>query len=421
MDKILKEPFVWDNFSDQPYQLKDRNFKKMMRRREIYSNLKTFLIALFILPISMIFMPFRSKKSIDSDHFFAMSVNLDKEPLLTPELLAELGVDHILVRCKLWEMDKFQELYDFILSCEVTQVTLNILQDREHIEDLELLKRDLRTIFSTPQIRRFQIGSTINRAKWGFFSVDEYNRFYKVAYDLKLQEFPDIVLLGSGVIDFEYHFTAHTLFNLTPYMYDATASLLYVDRRGAPENTQMGFDLLDKIALLSTLIWLSPKSKNKLYITETNWPISNTAPYAPTSEHECVDEESYANFLVRYYLLAFASQQVDAVFWHQLIAAGYGLIDNREGLRKRSAFYAFKTLLHFLKGSQFLHLEIKESHYILHCLKDDKEVEVHWSLNQIIIKKEIHFDAYSRDGEAIASDEISVFDAPVYLQIKDAL
>ena len=421
MDKILKEPFIWDNFSDQPYQLKDRNFKKMMRRRELYSSLKTFLIALFVLPISMILMPFRDKKSIDSDHFFAMSVNLDKEPLLTPELLAELGVDHILVRCKLWEMDKFQELYDFILSCEVTQVTLNILQDREHIEDLELLKRDLRTIFSTPQIRRFQIGSTINRAKWGFFSVDEYNRFYKVAYDLKLQEFPDIVLLGSGVIDFEYHFTAHTLFNLTPYMYDGTASLLYVDRRGAPENTQMGFNLLDKIALLSTLVWLSPKTKNKLYITETNWPISNTAPYAPTSEHECVDEESYANFLVRYYLLAFASQQVDALFWHQLIAPGYGLIDNREGLRKRSAFYAFKTLLHFLKGSQFLHLEIKESHYILHCLKDDKEVEVHWSLNQIIIKKEIHFDAYSRDGEAIASDEISVFDAPVYLQIKDAL
>ena len=350
-----------------------------------------------------------------------MSVNLDKEPSLTPELLKELGVDHILVRCKLWEMDRFQELYDFILSCEAPQVTLNILQDREHIEDLELLKRDLRTIFSTPQIRRFQIGSTINRAKWGFFSVDEYNRFYKVAYDLKLQEFPDIVLLGSGVIDFEYHFTAHTLFNLTPYMYDGTTSLLYVDRRGAPENTQMGFNLLDKIALLSTLIWLSPKTKNKLYITETNWPISNTAPYAPTSEHECVDEESYANFLVRYYLLAFASQQVDALFWHQLIAPGYGLIDNREGLRKRSAFYAFKTLLHFLKGSQFLHLEIKESHYILHCLKDDKEVEVHWSLKKTVIKKEIYFDAYSRDGEAIASDEISVFNAPVYLQIKDAL
>ncbi len=421
MDKTLKEPFIWDKFSDQPYQLKDRKFKKMMRRRELVSNLKTFFIALFILPLSMLLIPFVPRKNVDSDNFFAMSVNLEKEPSMTPELLEELGVDHILVRCKLWEMDKLQELYDFILSCQAKEVTLNILQDREHIEDLELLKRDLRTIFSIPQIRRFQIGSTINRAKWGFFSVDEYNKFYKVAYDLKLHEFPDIILIGSGVIDFEYHFTAHTLFNFFPYMYDGVASLLYVDRRGAPENTQMGFNLLDKIALLSTMVSLSPKSRNRLYITETNWPISNTAPYAPTSEHECVDEESYANFLVRYYLLSFASQQVDAVLWHQLIAPGYGLIDNRKEVRKRSAFYAFKTMLVFLKGSQFLRLDIKRGYHILQCLKENKLIQVHWSLNEQIIKNEDYFDAYSRDGELITSNEIKIFNAPIYLQIKDKL
>ncbi len=423
MDKNLKEPFIWDSFSDQPYQLKDRKFKKMMRRRELFSSIKTFLIALFVLPISFLFIPFSRKKNRDSDTFFALSVNLDKEPALTPELLEELGVEHILVRCKLWEMDKLDELEDFILACRYKELTLNILQDREHIEDLALLKNDLRLIFSNfhKKVTRFQIGSTINRAKWGFFSVDEYNRFYRVAYDLKRREFPHIKLLGSGVIDFEYHFTAHTLFNFTPTKYDGVASLLYVDRRGAPENTQMGFDLSSKIALLNSMIALCVKSKNHLYITETNWPIRNTAPYAPTSEHECVDEESYANFLVRYYLLAFASQKVDAVFWHQLIAAGYGLIDNREGLRKRSAFYAFKTLISFLKGSQFLGLDIKKGHHILYCLKDDKQVEVHWSLNQTSIKNKKDFNAYTRDGIAITNDEISIFEAPIYLQIKDKL
>ena len=395
----------------------------MMRRRELFSSIKTFLIALFVLPISFLFIPFSRKKNRDSDTFFALSINLDKEPSLTPELLEELGVEHILVRCKLWEMDKLDELEDFILACKYKELTLNILQDREHIEDLALLKNDLRLIFSSfhKKVTRFQIGSTINRAKWGFFSVDEYNRFYKVAYDLKRSEFPHIKLLGSGVIDFEYHFTAHTLFHLTPTKYDGVASLLYVDRRGAPENTQMGFDLSSKIALLSSMISLSPKSKNHLYITETNWPISNTAPYAPTSEHECVDEESYANFLVRYYLLAFASQKVDAVFWHQLIAAGYGLIDNRQGLRKRSAFYAFKTLISFLKGSQFVRLDSKKGHYILQCLKDDKPIEIHWSLSQISIKNENFFTAYSRDGEPIQESEITVFGSPIYLQINDGL
>jgi hypothetical protein len=423
MDTNLKEPFIWDSFSDQPYQLKDRKFKKMMRRRELFSSIKTFLIALFVLPISFVFIPFSRKKSIESDTFFALSVNLDKETSLTPELLEELGVEHILMRCKLWEMEKLDALEDFILACKYKELTLNILQDREHIEDLELLENALRLIFSSldTKVTRFQIGSTINRAKWGFFSVDEYNRFYKVAYNLKLREFPHIELIGSGVIDFEYHFTAHTLFNFKPTMYDGVASLLYVDRRGAPENTQMGFNLLDKIALLSTMIWLSPKSKNRLYITETNWPISNTAPYAPTSEHECVNEESYANFLVRYYLLAFASQQVDAVMWHQLVAPGYGLIDNREGLRKRTAFYAFKTLIGFLKGSQFLRLDIKRGHHTLQCLKDKKLVQIHWSLNKTSIKNEDYFDAFSRDGELIQSEEITIFDSPIYLQIKDGL
>lgn len=415
----MREPFLWDDYSDQPYQLKDREFKKMMRKHELLSLIKTFLISIIVLSVSLFMMPFVRRKTIDTDNFFAMSVNLDKEPSLTPELLEELEVGHILVRCKLWEMDKLQELNDFILSCKSQEVTVNILQDREHIDDLKLLEDDLRKIFSSLPAKRFQIGSTINRAKWGFFSVDEYNRFYKVAYRMQQNEFPEIELIGSGVIDFEYHFTAHTLFNFDNYKYDGVASLLYVDRRGAPENTQMGFNLLDKIALLSTMIWLSPKSKNRLYLTETNWPLKGTAPYAPTSEYECVDEEIYADFLVRYYLLAFASQQVDAVCWHQLIAPGYGLIDNREGIRKRKAFYAFKTLLSFLKGSQFLRLDIKRGYHILQCLKDDKLIQIHWSLEKRVLKNEDYFDAYSRDGNKITAEEITVFTNPIYLQIRD--
>lgn len=420
----MKLPFIWDNYSDQPAQLKDKKFKKMMRRRELISSIKTFLVALFVLPLSLLFVPFSRKKAINSNTFFGMGVDFEREPSRTPELLAELGVEHILIRCKLWEIQKLDELENFMLTCKhsgVKQITLNILQDREHIEDLALLQTDLRRIFSTLHASRFQIGSTINRAKWGFFSVDEYNRFYQVAYDLKQSEFPHIELLGSGVIDFEYHFSAHTLFNLQRSMYDGIASLLYVDRRGAPENKQMGFNLSSKIALLFSMITLSLKSKNHLYITETNWPIKNTAPFAPTSELECVDEESYANFLVRYYLLAFASQRVDAVLWHQLIAAGYGLIDNREGLRKRSAFYAFKTLISFLKGSQFVRLDSKNGHYILHCRKAHSSLQVHWSLHKTSIQNEDTFRAYSRDGEPIQDDEITVFGSPIYLQTDDGL
>lgn len=395
----------------------------MMRRRELFSSLKTFSVALLTLPIALLLSPFKTKKKIQSDTFFAMSVNLDKEPLLTPALLDELEVEHILVRCKLWEMDKLSELSHFIATCKPKEVTLNILQDREHIEDLTLLENNLRKIFNTfsKSVARFQIGSTINRAKWGFFSVNEYNRFYKTAYDLKVKEFSNLELIGSGVIDFEYHFTAHTLFNFASFSYDGIASLLYVDRRRAPENTQMGFDLTKKISLLSSMVRLSPKTSDNIYITETNWPITNTAPYAPTSVFECVDEESYANFMVRYYLLTFASQQVDAVFWHQLIAPGYGLIDNREGVRKRTAYEAFKTMLRFLKGSEFINLTQEDGYYLLTCKRLEKTIEVHWSLRDRTIQITNHFLAYTRDGELIENNSIPISQSPVYLQMRDGI
>jgi len=419
----LKAPFKWDSFSDQPYQLKDKPYKKKMRKREFISLLKTVLTALMILPFSLVAMPFVKRKQVKSADFFCIGVDFEREPTITQGLINELGVKRILLRFKLWEMEKLDELKDFILACEDKKITLKIMQDREHIEDLELLQNNLRTLFTqlNEVVDIFEIGTTINRAKWGFFSVDEYNKFYKVAYDLKIKEFIHVKLIGSGVIDFEYHFTAHTLFNFFNYKYDGISSLLYVDRRGAPENMQMGFNLSDKIAWLSTMVWLSPKVGQELHVTETNWPISNTAPYAPTSEHECISEELYADYMLRYYLLAFASQQIESVSWHQLIAPGYGLIDNRNGIVKRSAFDTYKFMLENLKEAQFLRLDIKRGYYILQCLIENKLLQIHWSLAHTTLKNEDFFRVYSKDGKLIEDETLSISSSPLYIYIKDAV
>ena len=419
----MKKPFKWDEYSDQPAQLKDRVFKNKMRKREYFSFLKTFLISLFVFPISIIAMPYIRRKHVASKSFFSMGVDYKRESEESLKLLDELGVERILVRLKLWELDTLLELKEFLQKNKKRKVILKILQDREHIEDLELLERDLRTIFASLDglVDIYEIGSTINRAKWGFFSVDEYNRFYKIAYDLKQKEFKDIELIGSGVIDFEFHFSAHTLFNFFNYKYDGVASLLYVDRRGAPENTQLGFNLSDKIAWLSTMVWLSPKSKHALHITETNWPISNTAPYAPTSEFECVSEKLYADYMLRYNLLAFASQQVDSLSWHQLIAAGYGLIDNREGLRKREAFEVYKFMFANLRDAQFLRLDIKRGYYIFQCLVDDKLLQIHWSLKDTTLKNEEYFSVFSMSGKSIKAETLKIDSSPIYIFITDSV
>ncbi len=415
----MKPPYKWDNYSDQPALLKDKIYKKMMRKRELPSLIKTIITALFVLPIALVLMPFAKRKDIESQTFFSLGVDYQREPDLTCKLLEELNVKHILVRIKLWELETLGELKEFIVKNRDRKITLKIIQDREHIADLKLLQNDLRTIFLAlgQNVDIFEIGSTINRAKWGFFSVDEYSHFYQTAYDLRDVEFKDLKLIGSSVIDFEYHFTAHTLFNFFKYNYDGISSLLYVDRRGAPENMQLGFALSDKIALLNTMVRLSPKCKNEIHITEVNWPITGTAPYAPTSEHECVDEENYANFMLRYFLLAFASQQINSVSWHQLIATGYGLVDEKNGMKKREAFYTYKFMLQTLKDAQFLRLDIKRGYYILQFLIDEQLIQVHWSLKPTTIDNEEEFEIYSRDGKPITSKTIEISQAPHYIYI----
>jgi hypothetical protein len=378
----MKEPFAWDHYSDQPAIIKDKALKRAMRRSALPSLIKTFLTALITLPSALLVMPFIPRRSITAKDFFGIGVNLDKEPNTTPYLIDELGVKKILIRIPLWEMDRLHEYVAFIRSFKDKEITVALLQDREHITSPDMSRDHFIQIFEALEgvCHTYVIGSTINRAKWGFFSVNEYLNFYAIAYALKQERFSHLKLIGSSVIDFEYHFTAHTLFNLKSIRYDALGSLLYVDRRGAPENTQMGFDLVGKIKLLAALMRLSPKTSNDLIITETNWPIKNTAPYAPTSETECVSESDYSDYMVRYHLLAFASQQVSCVFWHQLIAPGYGLIDNREGIRKRSAFDAYKTMLSHLNDAAFIRYRKNKEEHLLICSTPRGELHISWNL-----------------------------------------
>ncbi len=346
----MKPPFIWDKYSDQPYPIKDKTYKKQMRKKNIWDYIPLLLTNIILFPLSIILMPFFKGKKIVKEGFYGIGIDLDKGEV-QKELIEELGVKHLLVRMPLWEMHRVEEYVAFIKSfSEDKQILLNILQDREHIEDEGLLKKDIDTIFEkfSPYVKEYQVGNAINRTKWGFFSMGEYLKWYSIIQKIRDEKYPDLKLIGSSVIDFEYHYTIRTLFNLFRVKYDKLSSLLYVDRRGAPGNRQMGiFDTKNKISMLYSLAKLSPKTTDEIYITEVNWPLSNTAPYAPTSELECVSEEEYAKYMIEYFHIAKESGKIQRVYWHQLIAAGYGLVDNRGGIiRKTKAFEEYRQMLH---------------------------------------------------------------------------
>jgi len=345
----MQKPFIWDKYSDQPYPLKDRAYKKKMRRRHIWSYVPLVLINLIIFPLSIVVMYFFKRQNSTQKSFYGIGVDLDKGEM-QKELVEELGIQHLLVRMPLWEVHRLNEYVAFAKSFgKDKQILINILQDREHIEDELLLKKDIEIIFKhfSPFVHEFQVGNAINRTKWGFFSMDEYLKWYESIQGIRDAHYPHIKLIGSSVIDFEFHYTIRTLFHFYKVRYDKFSSLLYVDRRGSPDNTQMGiFDTKNKINMLYALVRLSPKTGNEIYITEVNWPLSNTAPYAPTSELECVSEEKYTQYMLAYYNIARKSKKIERIYWHQLIAPGYGLVDNRDNtIRKTEAFYAMKKMI----------------------------------------------------------------------------
>jgi len=381
--------FPWDAYSDQPHIIKDKTFKKSIYKKAAFDQLCTIVTTLLLSPFVLFsYLFLQQKKHIDPQKFFALSVNLDKNPQESVALVDALGVESLLIRFPLCEMDRLPAYVDFVHSFKNKDIMINILQDRMHIKDHSLLKKDIHRIFQAfPHIKKFQIGNAINRKKWAFYNTKEYISFYKVVQDIRDEAYHDKVLLGSSVIDFEYHYTIRSLFNFFPIKYDIFTSLLYVDRRGSPENKQMGFDLKKKIHLLRAIMTLSPKTTNKLYITEANWPLKNTAPYAPTSEKECISPETYALYMVQYYLITLATQEVDRVYWHQLIAPGYGLIDNRHGIIKYPAFEAFKTMVSLLKEATLEESNIDGTVKFLRFKREKETIMIYWSDADLAIKE----------------------------------
>ena len=407
--KVDHSLFKWDNYSDQPEVIRNRRAKRHIALANLRGHLKSFLVTLVcFVPVFIYsrFKPDQKRAGMRGEDFFGLCVNLDKAPELTPALVEELGIKKLLVRVSLDDADQLDAYVEFLQALGDADITVCIMQTRRHIEDHQQLRRDLRTLFKqlAPFAQDFQIGNAINRLKWGFVGIEEYLQFYQVVQQLRDKEFPNLTLIGSSVIDFEPVSTLRSLFHRYQTYYDKTAALLYVDRRGAPEGRQFFiFDLLNKIRFVDAAVRLSNKSANKLVITETNWPLKDTEPYAPAAGDCCVSPTRAADYLVRYYLHAWASGSVETVFWHQLFAPGYGLIDHRnQPFAKLPAFKAYQTLVTLLTDAELT--EVRAQGPALHHLvfsAAGKEISVLWSTNKAATPS-LHYDhCYSQDGTAL--------------------
>jgi len=384
-----RDKVVWDRLSDQPHQHAGRLDKLRVRLADVRTHGGQALAIASALP--RIWRCYRQlqrtlyKAPVDFGGIGVCVRPWPEVPEAPVALVEELGVRHVLLRLHPWEDDHdAEEELARALHARGCELTFALPQTRELVRDPARWRRALDSIGPrfAPYGHRFQIGQAINRSKWGVWNVREYVELARAAEEVLRRE-PGVELLGPSVIDFEYHVTAGVL-NLrrAGFHFDAVSALLYVDRRGAPENRQAGLDSVDKVVLLKAIAETARNAAGRCWITEVNWPLRE-GPHSPAGRDVSVDEETQADHLVRYYLLTLGTGLVERVFWWQVVARGYGLVDpaDPENPRRRPSFLALKTLIRELDGARLEEVLPAPAPARLYRFRraDGAEVVVGWS------------------------------------------
>lgn len=356
----LRDRAVWDQLSDQPHLHAGRWEKVGARLADAPAQLRELGGGLAALP--RVRQRYRELTAAAGDAgrpFAGLGVAvrpIDNQELLFAAL-ADLGVGNVLVRLHPWDSGAAREAEVALvgaLAAQGYEVSLALPQDRALVRDppryhaaAEELAERLGSM-----VKAIQIGQAINRSKWGVWSLADYARLAAPAIESWRQHAPGVTILGGAVIDFEPHVTLAFANGASGLRFDGLASLLYVDRRGAPEARQLGFDAVAKATLIKAIADTARVVGPRSFITEVNWPLAE-GPHSPAGRLVAVDEDSQADFLVRFFAPVLAAGVAERIFWWQLFAKGYGLADPLvAGLpRRRAAFDALATLARQLTGT----------------------------------------------------------------------
>jgi len=425
----MKETYRWNPYSDQPDISipKKKRFWHHLKRLGSYAS----LISADIPKITAIASLYRKywktmyKTPCSIGNPFAISVSpLGKKNAELVSLLKEIRVSRTLVRVHSWDAKNLDhaEALCHILKQEGLDISIALLQERQDVLNPTKWEKFLGLVFSRfkQYSSFFEIGHAWNRAKWGLWDYKEYLKLSRPA--LLLAKKHGVRLVGPAVIDFEFHLYPPILKEIS---FDIVSSFLYVDRVGAPENKQFGWNTSQKLALLRAVVDECSQNSPPIWITEVNWPLKGTGKFSPVSEELNVTEEEQASFLVRYYVLCLASGFVERIYWWQLIAPGYGLVDSRkEPWRKRPSFYAFNTMVEHLKKSKFKR-KIPHHRAEIYVFQKEQEIfavvwakeETNWG--ELIIPNEIK-KVISGDGKELPFDKNKVWidGNPCYVMFK---
>ena len=429
-----KDYWLWDEKSAQPMIALSR--KEKHRERFLSDTLK--MIGQGIATLPRLYSTYQREKQASFQNPIVLKNRIGValhphanyiEHELT--LLGELGDPPVLVRfCHHENENIWDDTIALIerLNHDGVEVMVALLQDREAVLHLNKWSAFLNKII--PAIAslasHIEITHAYNRIKWGVWNMDELQNLLAPAFELQKQ-FPQIKLTGPACIDFEYLPVIAALKSLPKnYSFAALSHLLYVDRRGAPENPQGMFSTLEKCAMLKALTRISPQCGDKVIISEVNWPVEHTDIWSPIvcpyvtpkwkDKPSGESESDYANFMLRYIAIAICSGHVEQVFWWRLSAKGYGLVDDQDGFRLREAFTALQYFFVRLGDATFIKKwPSAKNTYVLEFTNSTQQILMAWTTKGEVTELP-NFDAqktYNRNGELIK--HIVISESPIYM------
>ena len=438
-----KDLCIWDKRSGQP--IITMNSKDRSRYYPFLSHFKVITAILAgLLPVWRIYSKLKSRAysnpvCLKDRMGIAVSPSVEKIDRQF-QLLEQLGAIPVLIRFYHHETkDQWDYNADIVrqLHNKGHAVSVAFIQNRNAIINPDKWRSFLDYVLGkiSDCIEMAELGHAINRIKWGIWGMVEYKRFIESSVEIS-RNHPSVSFIGPAVIDFEYQYLLPALKCLPRnFRFAALSHHLYVDRRGAPENRQGGFSSLEKFALARAIANYSDASESKLIISEVNWPIKGTGVYSPVGapyvspqprlNDPGVSEDDYADYMIRYLLIAICSGFVDKVYWWRLVAKGYGLVDdtNSDKWIERPAFLMFKTFLKTVGEAKFIKrtdFGIKGVQGYLFETPEKQEICVTYSMSSEI-SIELPFssacvmDAFGQKIKTSPNSKICLSGRPVYI------
>jgi tRNA A-37 threonylcarbamoyl transferase component Bud32 len=428
-----RDLWLWDEKSAQPMISLSRKEKNKHR------NLRNlFLMAIRTLSVlPNIYREYRKLKLESFNKPLNMRNRIGvalhpKANYIEPELklLAQLGNPPVLLRFYHHEMPADWQLGIELaqrLHSQSTPFMVALVHDREAILNSERWALFLETVITAlaDKAEKVEVTHALNRVKWGIWSNKEFIELMRPALTLR-ERHPKLTFIGPAGIDFEYHTVINALSALksdTPFA--ALSHLLYVDRRGAPENKQGGFSLLEKSALLKAVACVHPQVADQVIVSEVNWPLKNGGIWSPilcpylrpgwSSNPAGETEEDYANYMLRYLVISLCSGHVEQVFWWRLSAHGFGLVDDLDNFRVRPAFTALAFFLKLLGNADFLgKWKTPKNSYGFEFKTEKQKIIMAWATHtEALYLPDVNYDhLFDRSGEKI--NDVKLTGSPIY-------